>query len=135
MIRTLLIGAALVLGASGCGKAANEPAPQQGSASLRVEHVVDSSGGLYTEGSIWHLRVLDSSGHAVFDRKVPDERASMRLAAGRYRIESEEFPCDGNCSLLDPAADGCSSELDVGDGGDVAATVTLEPGHGCKIHF
>ena len=134
MIRTLLISAALVLSASSCGNGTKEPAPQQGSASLHVEHVVDGSQGLFVEGSIWHLRVLDSAGHAIFDRKVPDEKASMRLHPGRYRIESEEFPCDGNCNLLDPGTDGCSSELEVA-GGDVAATVTLKPGHGCKIRF
>jgi hypothetical protein len=135
MLRTLLIGAALALVASGCGDETKGPAPREGSASLNVEHVVDGSEGLYVEGSVWHLRVFDSAGHAVFDRKLLDEEASVRLAAGRYRIESEELPCDGNCSLLDPGTDGCSSELDVEDGGDVAATVTLRPGHGCKIHF
>ena len=136
MIRTLLIGAALALAASGCGNGTTEPAPRQdGSASLHVEHVVDGSEGLYTEGSVWHLRVFDSAGHAIFDRKLSDEKATMRLAAGRYRIESEELPCEGNCSLLDPGTDGCSSELDVADGSDVAATVTLKPGHGCTIHF
>jgi hypothetical protein len=134
MTLSLLIGAAIVLVAAGCGNTTKEPA-QEGNASLHVEHVVDGSQGLYAEGSIWHLRVLDSAGDAVFDEKLSEEKASVRLAAGQYRIESEELPCDGNCGLLDPAADGCSSDVDVAAGDAVAATVTLKPGHGCKIDF
>jgi len=84
------------------------------------------------EGSIWHLRVLDSRGDAVLDRRLVDNSVSVRLHEGRYRLESEELPCDGNCSHLDPATDGCSTEFDVQAGASLTGKVTLEPAEGCK---
>ncbi len=70
---------------------------------------------------------------AVLDEKLADDSVSVRLGTGGYRLESEELPCDGNRSNLDPANDGCSEELTVQFGQELAATVTLKPGHGCSI--
>ena len=100
-----------------------------------VKHVVDRSGPVYIEGSIWHVRVFDSSGRPVVDRQVRGEHASIELAPGRYRLASEELPCDGNCSLLDPGTDGCSKELVAESGSELTATVTLRPTEGCTIEF
>jgi len=132
MIRTILIGVVLAFVLGGCGNGAGKP--QQGAdASLRVKHVVDGSQGMYVEGSVWHLRVVDASGDAVLDRKLTDDSVTVGLGEGRYTLESEELPCDGNCSHLDPAADRCSTQLAVDPGRELAATVTLEPAHGCSI--
>jgi len=87
------------------------------------------------EGSIWHVRVVDSEGEAVVDRKLPEDSVSVRLGEGRYRLESEELPCDGTCAHLDPATDGCSSELDVHPGDRLTAKVILTPARGCRIAF
>jgi hypothetical protein len=132
MIRTILIGVVLVCVLGGCGNDAGKP--QKGAdASLRVKHVVDGSQGMYVEGSVWHLRVVDASGDAVLDRKLTDDSVTVGLGEGRYTLESEEFPCDGNCGHLDPAADRCSTEVAVESRQQLAATVTLEPAHGCTI--
>jgi hypothetical protein len=131
MIRVLLIGAVLAFVVGGCGNDTGKP--QKGAdAALRVKHVVDGSQGLYVEGSLWHVRVVDSDGSAVLDQKLADDSVSVSLQPGRYELQSEELPCDGNCSNLDPAADRCSEELTVRSGRQ-AATVTLKPGHGCSI--
>ncbi len=133
MIRVVVVGAALALIVSGCGGGAKEPTGG-GDGSLRVKHVLDPAAEEhYMEGSIWHVRVVDSDGSAVLDKKLAGDTVSLRLGAGRYRLESEELPCDGNCSNLDPATDGCSDELSVQSGQDLAATVTLKPAHGCSI--
>jgi hypothetical protein len=132
MIRTILIGVVLVCVLGGCGNDAGKP--QKGAdASLRVKHVVDGSQGMYVEGSVWHLRVVDASGDAVLDRKLTDDSVTVGLGEGRYTLESEEFPCDGNCGHLDPAADRCSTGVAVESRQQLAATVTLEPAHGCTI--
>ena len=134
MIRAIAIGAVLALVAGGCGNEAGTPQEGAG-ASLHVKHVVDGSAGLYMEGSVWHVRVVDDSGDAVLDRQLMEDRVTVGLGAGRYRLESEELPCDGNCSHLDPATDSCSTELSVEPGKRLAATVTLKPGKGCSIAF
>ena len=132
MIRAFLIAAVLAFVAGGCGNDAHKP--QNGAdAALRVKHVVDGSQGLYVEGSGWHVRVVDSDGNTVLEKKLADDSVSVSLEPGRYELQSEEFPCDGNCSNLDPATDGCSEELTAQSGQELAATVTLRPAHGCSI--
>src|SRR5262245_42547602 len=96
MTRTLLTAALLASLAGGCGNDSGGPA-ESADASLRVQHVVDGSHGLYIEGSVWHLRVVDASGAAVLDRKLLGDDVTVDLGEGRYTLESEEFPCNGNC--------------------------------------
>jgi hypothetical protein len=133
MIRAIVIGALLALLLGGCGGGGDRKADPGGTAALRVKHVVDGSQGLYVEGSIWHVRVLASDGSAVLDEKLADDSVSVSLAAGDYELKSEELPCDGNCSNLDPPADLCSRKLTVMAGQELAATVTLKPSRGCSI--
>ena len=130
-----LIGIGLVILVTACGGKANEPAAAA-DASLRVNHVLDPKAeGLYVEGSIWHVRVFDSRGHQIVDRKVTDDSVSLALDQGRYDLWSEELPCDGNCSHLDPGTDSCSMKFDVAIGEEVRATVALNPSKGCTIAF
>jgi len=136
MKRALVIGAVSALLLSGCGSQAREPASEGADASLRLSHVLDPSAtSLYIEGSIWHVRVLDSDGHALVDRQVKGERTKVSLAPGSYRFVSEELPCDGNCGHLDPPMDRCSGEFSAEPGDELAATVTLRPSQGCTIDF
>jgi hypothetical protein len=132
MTRAFLIAVAIALLISGCGSGGDKKAEPGGDASLRVKHVV-SGPPYYSEGSIWHVRVVDSNGDAVLDEKLSDDGVSVKLGAGRYKLESEEFPCDGNCGNLDPPADGCSEELSVEAGQQLAATVKVKPSRGCSI--
>lgn len=134
MARAVLIGVALAFLVGGCGGGgADKKAEPGGDASLRMKHVVDGSQGLYVEGSIWHVRVVGADGSAVLDQKLSDDSVSVSLGAGSYTLESEELPCDGNCSNLDPATDACSQKLTVQARQQLAATVTLKPAHGCSI--
>jgi len=130
-----LIGIGLFLLVTACGVKANEPAAPA-DASLRVKHVLDPRAeGLYVEGSIWHVRVFDSRGHQIVDRKVTGDSVSLPLAEGRYDLWSEELPCDGNCSRLDPGTDSCSMKFDVAVGQKLRAIVALNPSKGCTIAF
>ena len=133
MIRVLLIGAVIALLVSGCrNEGAGSEQHQVGSASLRLNHVV-AGPPLYIEGSIWHVQVVDFDGAAVLDRKLADKSVSVSLEPGRYKVESEELACNGNCRRLAEPSDGCSAELTAESGQELAATVTLRPGHGCKM--
>jgi hypothetical protein len=134
MIRVLLTGAVLALLVSGCGseRESREHAPNQDGALLRVTHVVEGP-PLYVEGAIWHVRVVGSDGAAVLDRKLADDSVSVSVDPGRYELQSEEFPCDGNCNNLGPATDSCSTEVTVDWGQELAATVNLRPSKGCSI--
>jgi len=122
-----------VLGLSACGSAVTKPPSNGVDASLQVEHVLDSSAGVYAEGSIWHLRVVSSGGDAVLDRDLKDDRVSLQIPAGRYRLESYERPCDGNCGYLDPPTDNCSGSVTAEAGATVKVRVTLKPAQGCTI--
>jgi len=136
MARVFIISAALTLILSACGGAPDVGSRSGERAQLTVEHILDpNSPPLYIEGSVWHLRVLDSEGGAVVDRKLMDENAAVALEPGRYRLESEEFPCDGNCGRLGPGTDGCSKEFEAEPGATLAAVVTLRPTQGCAIEF
>jgi hypothetical protein len=132
MTRTLGICIALAMLVGGCGSGNDQKAEPGGSASLRVKHAVKGP-PYFVEGSIWHVRVVDSNGAAVLDKKLSNDSVSVSLGAGTYKLESEELPCDGNCSYLDPPTDGCSQELTVAAGQELAATVTLKPSRGCSI--
>jgi hypothetical protein len=134
----VLISLMLAMGLSGCGGSSgsgSEVSPDA-KAKLTVEHVLDPSSEIrYIEGSVWHLRVLDSEGTAILNRKLTDDTAAVALAPGRYRLESEEFPCSGNCGSLDAATDGCSTEFEGTPGEMIEATVTLSPTEGCEIEL
>jgi hypothetical protein len=130
-----LIGIGLVLLVTACGAKANEPT-SAADASLRVKRVLDPKAeGVYVEGSVWHVRVFDSRGHQIVDRKLTNDSVSLLLAEGRYGLWSEELPCDGNCSRLDPGTDSCSIKFDVGVGEKLNAIVALNPSKGCTIAF
>lgn len=129
----IVLAAMLGFGVSACGGAETVPHSNKGGASLRVVHVVDPSGGLYVEGSIWHLRIVDSAEDEVLDGNPKGDRASLELERGRYRLESYERPCDGTCSHLDPPVDACSRELTAERGKTVAIRITVRPAKGCTI--
>lgn len=137
MARAFLISAALAaLVISACGGASDVGSRSSEKAQLTVQHILDPNlPPLYIEGSVWHLRVLDSKGVAVLDRKLFDEEATVALESGRYRLESEEFPCSGNCGRLGPGTDGCSKEFEAESGATLEAVVTLRPTQGCLIEF
>ena len=131
----VLIGIGLVLVLTACGGKADEPAAPA-DASLRVKHVLDPKAeSLYVEGSVWHVRMFDSRGNQIVDRELTKNSVSLSLAEGSYELWSEELPCDGNCSVLDPGTDSCSTKFNVAVGDKLTATVALNPSKGCTIAF
>ena len=97
--------------------------------------MLDSSAGFYIEGSIWHLRVVGSAGDAVLDSDLKDDHVSLQIAPGRYRLESYERQCDGNCGILSPPSDDCTSSVTAQARATVTVRVTLTPGKGCTMRI
>ena len=78
---------------------------------LDYRQSLDSSRGLFKEGSISYVRVRDADGDLVVRRRVRHKvsfRLVRKLPPGRYRVISYERPCEGNCGLLDPPTGRCS---------------------------
>jgi hypothetical protein len=89
----------LVLLLSACGGKVDKPAAPA-DASLRVKHVLDPKAeSLYVEGSVWHVRMFDSRGNQIVDRKLTENSVSLPLAEGRYELWSEELPCAGTAAF------------------------------------
>jgi D-alanyl-D-alanine dipeptidase len=102
---------------------------------LDYHQSLDSSRGVYTEGSVSFVRVRDSNGDMVVRRRVLKPRFRMRrkLRPGRYRVISYQRPCDGNCSFLDPPVDHCTRAVRVLSGGLTEVGVTVRPGRRCTM--
>jgi zinc D-Ala-D-Ala dipeptidase len=111
--------------------AAAEAAP----GTLDFRHSLDSSRGMYTEGSISFVRVRDRSGDMVVRRRTMHPRFRMRrtVPPGRYRVISYQRPCAGNCSFLDPPVDRCARRVRILSGGLTEVSVTVRPGRGCTM--
>ncbi len=104
---------------------------------LDYRQKLDSSRGVYVEGSISfvRVRVRDASGDTVVRRRTAAARFRMvrKLPPGRYRVISYQRPCDGNCGFLDPPADRCARRVRVRSGGLTSVRVTVRPGRGCTM--
>ena len=102
---------------------------------LDYRQKLDSSRGVYVEGSISYVRVRDASGDTVVRRRTAAARFRMvrKLPPGRYRVVSYQRPCDGNCGFLDPPVDRCSRRVRIRSGGLTSVRVTLRPGRGCTM--
>lgn len=103
---------------------------------LDYRQSLDSSRGLFVEGSVSYVRVRDADGDLVVRRRVrhrPSFRLVRKLRPGRYRVISYERPCDGNCNLLDPPTGRCSKRIRVLSGGLTDVRVTVRPGRACTM--
>ena len=92
-------------------------------------------GSLYIEGSYSYVRVEQDEKKVVQVRLKGRKTLETKvlLQPGFYRLVSFQRPCDGNCGLLDPPTDRCSSEIEAKAGALVEATVRLSPGEGCTV--
>jgi hypothetical protein len=139
MRETLTLISALVaaLALAGCGRETTSPGSSQSPSTLNVRQLLDMSGGLYVEGSLGYVRVVDKSGSTVLEKQLDPEKPTLSrdLPAGEYVLQSWQRPCDGNCGYLDPPTDRCDSPVSLPDGGKVRATITLHPGKGCDIEL
>jgi zinc D-Ala-D-Ala dipeptidase len=102
---------------------------------LDYRQALDSSRGLYVEGSISFVRVRDSHGGLVVRRRTAKPRFRMRrsLRPGLYRVISYQRPCEGNCDFLDPPTDRCARRVRIRSGGLTEVAVTVRPGRGCTM--
>jgi hypothetical protein len=108
-------------------------------ARLHVQQVVATGSPLPVEGSIPYLRVARADGSTVVQRRLGFRTrtpvADLGLAPGRYRLQSWQRYCDGNCSRLDPPSDRCGRWFRIHRGQTLKATVTVTFGSGCRIRF
>jgi hypothetical protein len=106
---------------------------------LHVQQVVATGSPLPVEGSIPYVRVARADGSTVVQRRLKFTGRTgvgdVSLAPGRYRLQSWQRYCDGNCSLLDPPSDRCSRWFRIHRGQTLKATVTVTYGSGCRIAF
>ena len=101
---------------------------------LHVHQVIAKGSPLPVEGSIPYLRVVGLDGSTVVKRRLtPKRSATIALPPGRYRLQSWQRYCDGNCTRLDPPSDRCSRRFTLDRGQRLAATITVRYGSGCKI--
>lgn len=62
----------------------------------------------------------------------PDGTLALRLARGRYRLESWTQPCATGCAGLSEPIDGCQTTVLLREGRQQAMVIRLEPGR-CRI--
>lgn len=125
--------AAVLLAAAVCSPA-SLAAP---SATLRVHQIVATGSPLPVEGAIPYIRVSRADGSTVVRRRLPTgtRPVGVQLAPGRYRLQSWQRYCDGNCSRLGPPSDRCARWFRIGAGRTLKATIVVRYGSGCRIRF
>jgi hypothetical protein len=133
VVTRVLAAATLAIGAVGCG--GHELAPP-GKARLHVVQLVAKGSPLAIEGAYHCVRVHGDSGS--LERRLSDEltpQATLRLPAGRYRLESWQRTCDGNCGYVDQPSDRCAGRFELEPHRRLEATITVTYGSGCRIAF
>ena len=108
-------------------------------AKLHVQQVIARGSPLPVEGSIPYIRVARADGTTVVRRRLnPAKRtpfADVSLAPGRYRLQSWQRICDGNCGYLDPPSNPCARWFRIHRGQTLKATITVTFGSACRIRF
>jgi hypothetical protein len=75
------------------------------------------------EGYIVFVRVEDASGSVVIDRRVDFDST---LDQGSYTVTGYYRACDGNCGMLDPSGELCTTPLEVRPGESPTVVVSVE---------
>src|SRR5437867_3145659 len=97
-----------------------------------------TEGAYYYEGAYGYVRITTAASDEVFFKELtnyllPMFSQDMDLPPGAYLIESYVRPCDGNCGLLDPPTERCSTGFQIQTGKAATATITYKAGLGCSI--
>jgi D-alanyl-D-alanine dipeptidase len=103
---------------------------------LDYRQVLDTSRGMYVEGSLSYVRVTDARRRAVLERENPlTRRIRLRhpLPEGRYQIASFQRPCAGNCGVLGAPTDSCARWFRVLPRGRTVVRTTVRPGRDCRM--
>jgi hypothetical protein len=132
----LLLVVLALLGAS-CGATSSPTSPDSSSARLYVRQVIATGSPLPAEGAYSYIRVVQADGsRVVAERRLPDSRrpsATLSLSADRYRLESWQRTCNGNCGDLDPPSERCARRFRLQSGEQRTATITVRYASGCWI--
>jgi hypothetical protein len=134
--RLATLFAAVLLAPVGCGGGADSGDVRGSGAGLLLIEQVQAGAALYIEGSVSYVRVETQQGDTVLEERLPARdrpSVSVRLDPGDYRLASWQRPCDGNCSVLDPATDRCERSVTIGSSQELHAIIRLSPGEGCSI--
>jgi hypothetical protein len=75
------------------------------------------------EGYHVFVRVEDAAASVVIDRRVDFDST---LEPGTYTVTGYYRNCDGNCGLLDPPEDLCTTTLDLAAGESPTVVVSVE---------
>jgi hypothetical protein len=106
---------------------------------LHVVEVRAAGTPLPVEGALPYIRVSRENGTTVVRRRLNLTRkqpwADVPLAPGRYRLQSWQRYCNGNCSRLGPPTDRCGRWFRINRAQKLKATVTVMYGSGCRIRF
>jgi hypothetical protein len=106
---------------------------------LHVVEVRAAGTPLPVEGALPYIRVSRENGTTVVRRRLNLTRkqpwADVPLAPGRYRLQSWQRYCNGNCSRLGPPTDRCGRWFRINRAQTLKATVTVTYGSGCRIRF
>jgi hypothetical protein len=105
-------------------------------ATVEIEQYVAAGDVTYVEGSYSYVAVTAADGDDVLERRLPDAnptRTTVRLDPGRYRLESWQRPCDGDCSRLGPPADRCARDFELRPRTPLLLRIDVRPSRGCDI--
>jgi hypothetical protein len=102
-----------------------------------VTQVRAAGSPLPVEGAIPYIRVSRANGATVARRRLDLTRKQpfvfVALVPGRYRLQSWQRYCNGNCSRLGPPTDRCGRWFRIHSAQTLRATITVTYGSGCRI--
>ena len=132
--------AALAALLTSCGGQASPTATIQPTAAagpdavqLRITQVV-AGRAVPIEGAISYLRIEHASGATVVDGQLPASKmVALKLRPGKYRLESWQRVCAGNCGHLDPPSDRCARDFPMRHSESLDATIRVNFTSGCVI--
>lgn len=94
--------------------------------------------GLYIEGAIAYVEVVDQGGRVVVQSQDVDDLGDKALAreqlpTGTYEVRTYVRSCVGNCGELDPPSDHCETTVDLLADSLVEVHITRRVGQPCEI--
>jgi hypothetical protein len=98
---------------------------------LNVREHFDPEGGIPTEGYVSYVTVRRAGSGRVVLRAQPPFMGTLHQ--GRYRVSSYMRTRSGNCGILDPASNGCSTSLRLEGGAATTITVLRRADRPCEL--
>lgn len=130
LLPTTIIGCRML----GAGGSAPTSAPTD---TARLRLTQEQTDCCYMEGQVSFATIRDLWGRDVAHRAFEQMGdvfpvLDLELRPGRYRVETYQRPCSGNCGMLDAPTDRCSLSIDLKSGETWFLTTSFAPGRGCK---